>query len=74
MTTDTVKLAQFYADHNWQIFPCKPHDKTPLVKWADEATTDRARIADWWQQYPDANIGIATGARSGNLVLDGFIS
>ena len=70
MTTDTVKLAQFYADHNWQIFPCKPHDKTPLVKWADEATTDRARIADWWQQYPDANIGIATGARSGNLVLD----
>jgi P4 family phage/plasmid primase-like protien len=35
-----------------------------------DATTARERIAAWWTQSPDANIGIATGAKSGIDVLD----
>lgn len=35
-----------------------------------DATTDPKTIAGWWRRYPQANIGIATGARSGVVVLD----
>ncbi len=34
------------------------------------ATTDPAQIRSWWVAHPEANIGIATGARSGLLVCD----
>jgi P4 family phage/plasmid primase-like protien len=43
--------------------PASPHG----VK---DATTSRAQIKAWWSEGPDANIGIATGAVSGILVLD----
>jgi hypothetical protein len=35
-----------------------------------EATTDEAAIREWWGQWPEANIGIATGEASGIVVLD----
>jgi hypothetical protein len=36
----------------------------------NDASTDLVQIDRWWQQWPDANIGIATGVRSGILVFD----
>lgn len=65
-----LDFALFYASKGWHVFPCRPRDKTPLVKWADEATTDKEKITSWWTSTPTANIGIATGARSGLLVID----
>ena len=35
-----------------------------------DATTDAATIRRWWAQFPMANVGIATGQRSGLVVLD----
>ena len=35
-----------------------------------DATTDRTIIKAWWNRWPDANIGIATGRTSGIFVLD----
>jgi putative DNA primase/helicase len=35
-----------------------------------DATTDPDQIRDWWDQYPEANIGMPTGAWSGAVVLD----
>jgi hypothetical protein len=35
-----------------------------------DACTDAAKISDWWERWPDANIGIATGPGSGIFVLD----
>lgn len=35
-----------------------------------DATTDTDRINRWWNQYPDANIGLATGAASGVFAVD----
>ncbi|WNG34820.1 DUF927 domain-containing protein [Archangium violaceum] len=35
-----------------------------------DATTDAARIREWWQQWPTANVAIATGAISGINVVD----
>jgi hypothetical protein len=34
------------------------------------ATTDEAQIKSWWEKWPTANIGIATGAVSDRFVLD----
>ena len=44
------------------------HPRTP--NGVKDATTDRTIIKGWWKRWPDANIGIATGRRSGILVLD----
>jgi len=35
-----------------------------------DASTDPAIIRHWWQQWPDANIGVRTGRVSGIFVLD----
>ena len=35
-----------------------------------DATTAPQVIARWWERWPDANLGIATGSASGRFVLD----
>ncbi|MBM4274069.1 MAG: DNA primase [Deltaproteobacteria bacterium] len=35
-----------------------------------DATTDAALIKTWWEVWPEANVGIVTGAASGLVVLD----
>ena len=67
---DTITFARAYSQKGWQSFPCRPKDKTPLVKWADVATTEDNMLVGWWDNFPDANIGIACGKRSGIVVLD----
>ncbi len=44
------------------------HPRTP--RGLKDATTDLEQIKRWWQKWPDANIGIATGAASGFFVVD----
>ena len=44
------------------------HPRTP--RGAKDATTDPSQIKAWWQNWPDANVGIATGPESGLVVLD----
>jgi putative DNA primase/helicase len=57
------------------VFPCKP-DKSPcylkstLEQGHLDATTDRDLIAEWWDRWPEALIGMPTGSRSGVWVLD----
>ena len=36
-----------------------------------DASVDPQQIKDWWQKFPNANIGVATGKISGILVIDG---
>lgn len=70
-TRTFLQHAFFYASKGWRIFPIAPRKKNPpLVKWADEATTDDRKIAGWWEVTPTANIGIACGRTSGIVVLD----
>lgn len=62
-------------------FPCGDDNKTagkhPMQSLVpagkDNATSDPAQIAHWWQLAPDANIGIAT-APSGLVILDVDVS
>jgi len=35
-----------------------------------DATLDPVDVRGWWARWPDANVGVVTGARSGLLVLD----
>ena len=49
---------------------CEQIGKHPLVRWGDKATTDQDEIRNWWRWKPHANIGVATGQRSGLVVID----
>lgn len=59
-----------YINIGLAVFPLKPNDKIPLTKnGCKDATTDGAQVKAWWQQYPNANIGIATGSKSNGLIV-----
>jgi len=60
-----------YASKGLHVFPVKPGAKTPLTKHGcKDATTDAEAIQSYWAEYPDANIGVATGEESNLVVLD----
>lgn len=64
--------ALYYAGMGLPVFPVKPKGKTPLTEHGcKDATIDAAQIVSWWETWPDANIGIATGVGDRPLcVLD----
>ena len=52
-------------------YACPSPAKHPRTRrGVSEATTDLEQIRAWWTQWPDANIGIATGPTSGIMVID----
>ena len=81
-----VEVALRYAAHGWPVVPlhspqgagcsCRgddcasrgKHPRTP--RGLHDASTDAASIAAWWRRWPDANLGVVTGAASGLVVLD----
>lgn len=71
-----IDLALHYARRNWPVFPLAEGGKVPVISKERgghgclDATLDTNRISAWWRDYPHANIGIATGRRSGLLVID----
>jgi putative DNA primase/helicase len=86
MTASLLEFTLQYAGRQWRIFPLhsvqagrctcgrdcgKNAGKHPRVKGGFKvATTDVRQIEAWWRKWPDANIGIATGAVSGLVVVD----
>lgn len=50
----------------------KSMGKTPLVRWRgyQQVLPSEDDVRIWWSKWPNANIGMATGALSGVLVLD----
>jgi putative DNA primase/helicase len=84
-TQPLFDAALTYAARGWAVFPCHTPTpkgcscrkncgrigKHPRTQHGlKDATTDEATIQRWWRQFPQANIGIATGAVSGLVVLD----
>ncbi|MBI5034073.1 MAG: bifunctional DNA primase/polymerase [Chloroflexi bacterium] len=71
MTNSLLEAALAYAARGWQVLPIQPRDKIPITAHGkDDATTDETTIRTWWQRFPYANVGVATGAVSGIVVLD----
>ena len=59
-----------YIKMGLAVFPLEERGKRPKTKnGCKDATVDAAQIKAWWQQWPEANIGIATGSRSGNIFV-----
>lgn len=63
-------FAKAYARRHFECFPLQARQKTPAVKWADVATSEENMLVGWFENDPNANIGIACGKRSGIVVLD----
>ncbi len=56
----------------FSVIPIQPGSKRPLVSWIEYQSrrSTEEEIHQWWQQYPNANIGIVTGKISGVVVID----
>jgi hypothetical protein len=70
-SNDLVSAATAYASAGIPVFPCAPHGKPPLTRRGfHDASMDELQITQWWARWPEANIGIPTGAASGINVVD----
>lgn len=59
-----------YASRGWAVFPLKVKGKEPLTAHGvNDATTNFDQIEKWWKRWPNANIGIACGQKSGGLLV-----
>ena len=68
--TDLKAWSLYYAQLGFAVFPLQPRGKVPFLDGGFKiASKDPDQIATWWTRWPDANIGIATGAASGGLVV-----
>lgn len=86
MPSQLLKAALSCAKRGWPVFPlhhivqekcscnrseCSSPGKHPrTAKGVLDATTDQRQINDWWEERPNANVGVATGKGSGIVVLD----
>lgn len=67
-----LDYALYYRSIGWSPFPVAKGTKDPLVSWTICQTeiANEAQIRAWWKEFPDANIGIATGPVSDIVVFD----
>ncbi len=65
-----VQHAISYARTGWSVFPLAGKIPYKDSKGFRDATTDESQIQALWTVHPIANIGLATGERSGVIVLD----
>jgi hypothetical protein len=70
--TTTLDAALGYASLGWKIFPVRPAPaKQPLTAHGfRDATTDHARIVEWWSKWPSAQVGVACGDQIAAIDLD----
>jgi hypothetical protein len=70
-TLPVYRAALGMAAKGVAVFPCAPNAKHPLTPHGlHDASTDPAVIRRWATQWPHAELAIATGCRSGLLVVD----
>ena len=70
-----VDYALNYAARGWKVLALQPNTKVPIKTALQEhgskdATDIPDKIRILWGEFPNANIGIATGKQSGLTVLD----
>lgn len=86
MSSDLLTAALNYVEQGFHVFPlhtpkqnglcdchkqCSSPGKHPrTVNGLNGASKDPEQIRQWWSMWPSANIGIATGVKSGFFVLD----
>ncbi|HEX8221817.1 MAG TPA: bifunctional DNA primase/polymerase [Chloroflexia bacterium] len=66
---------QFYTclEHGYSVIPLQPGSKKPLLQsWKEyqERLPTPEEVDEWLRKWPDANLGIVTGAVSRLVVVD----
>lgn len=69
-----ARVAADLAAAGFSVFPCHAggeQAKRPMpgVFWRSASTSDRTKVARWWQRWPEAAIGLDL-AKSGIIVID----
>ncbi len=71
MGEEILDAALRYAEAGWRVVPLHARDKRPHPKaWQKAATCDEEVITDWWDRWPDANLGVALGRDSGIIDIE----
>jgi hypothetical protein len=66
-----LEAALEYASRAWPVLPLRPGSKLPAtLSGLHDASTNPDEITAWWSACPTLNVGIATGAAAGVLVVD----
>src|SRR5258708_6877421 len=70
MENTNKETALSYLRRGFSVIPLDK--KVPRIEWIKYQTQrpTENEINNWWNQWPDANIGIVTGAISGIIVVD----
>ena len=62
MANNRSEYINYYIDEGRKIFPCKVNEKKPIIAGGfKNASSDPDQIKTWWENHPDANIGLVTG-------------
>jgi len=64
-----LKAALEYHRRGFVVIPCIPRQKRPMLAWSKVKQTEEL-IREWWKEEPRANVAIATGRKSGVIVVD----
>jgi hypothetical protein len=67
-----LEAALAYEQLGWFVLPIDPSEKKPIVKWKNRRhrRPDQSEIKKWWEKFPKARVGIATGKFSNVTVID----
>jgi hypothetical protein len=69
-STRCFEAAVEYALRGLPVFPVRPDKKPYTGHGFKDAMTDTAAIAAAWTRWPEAGVGMPTGAASGLIVID----
>ncbi len=66
------EAALSYLARGWSVVPIHARDKRPIIRWQEyqQRRASEHEVRRWFREWPDANVGIVTGAVSGLVVLD----
>ncbi|CAM3934324.1 AAA family ATPase [Paracoccus yeei] len=72
--SDNRAVALDLAARGLAVFPIRDWGDgdgwKPIGAFPEKASSDRGQVSAWWRKWPDARVGLLTGARNGITVLD----
>ncbi len=70
--SQAMRAALDCLGRGWAAIPVESGGKRPLVRWESfqNRLPTKQEVEDWFGRWPEANLGIVTGAVSGLVVLD----
>lgn len=71
METNLLPIALSYLNRGWSVIPVGKN-KIPLIQWKEyqNRLASPEELVKWWEDYPEAQIGIVCGEVSNLTVVD----